>query len=91
MFGAWGDSVPSGLLQLRALDWDVDGPYKDHALIVVYHADKVNNNPNSFINVGFVGWVGSISGTHIFRLEAICSAVLTICLLRHVLEPNGNF
>jgi hypothetical protein len=62
MFGAWGDSVPSGLLQLRALDWDVDGPYKDHALIVVYHADKVNNNPNSFINVGFVGWVGSISG-----------------------------
>jgi isopenicillin-N N-acyltransferase-like protein len=62
MFGAWGASVPSGLLQLRALDWDVEGPYKDHALIVVYHADNVNNYPNSFINVGFVGWVGSISG-----------------------------
>jgi len=30
MFGAWGSAVPadSGVLQLRALDWDTSGPFK---------------------------------------------------------------
>ena len=31
MYGAWGDAVAntnSNLWQLRALDWDVDGPFK---------------------------------------------------------------
>jgi hypothetical protein len=31
MYGAWGDAVAntdSQLMQLRALDWDVDGPFK---------------------------------------------------------------
>jgi hypothetical protein len=31
MYGAWSDAVAntnSKLMQLRALDWDVDGPFK---------------------------------------------------------------
>ena len=31
MYGAWGDAVAntnSKLMQLRALDWDVNGPFK---------------------------------------------------------------
>ena len=78
MFGAWGAAVPSGLLQLRALDWDIAGPYKDHALIVVYHADNVNNNPNTFLNIGFVGWIGSITGASNFNLFSETNVVLII-------------
>lgn len=38
MFGAWGTATPNGdTLQLRALDWDFDGPYRNFPLIVVYH------------------------------------------------------
>eukprot|EP01120_Amphizonella_sp_Union-15-10_P000168 TRINITY_DN10204_c0_g1_i1.p1 TRINITY_DN10204_c0_g1~~TRINITY_DN10204_c0_g1_i1.p1 ORF type:complete len:444 (+),score=73.68 TRINITY_DN10204_c0_g1_i1:42-1334(+) len=64
MYGAWGNSIPTknGLLQLRALDWDTDGPYKDHPLITVYHAGPNDLNQNTFLNVGFSGWIGSITG-----------------------------
>jgi len=64
MFGAWGAATAStgSTLQLRALDWDVDGPYKDFPLIVVYHPIANSNNGHPFINVGFVGWVGCLSG-----------------------------
>jgi isopenicillin-N N-acyltransferase-like protein len=34
MYGAWGNAVNqtnSQLMQLRALDWDVDGPFKVRA------------------------------------------------------------
>ena len=36
MFGAWGDAVNqtnSKLMQLRALDWDVDGPFRVSACV----------------------------------------------------------
>ena len=40
MFGAKDSatqqSMGGSLLQLRALDWDVEGPFKNHATIVVY-------------------------------------------------------
>lgn len=62
MFGAWGSATAStgNTYQLRALDWDTEGPYKDFPLVVVYHPMK--NNGHSFINVGFVGWIGCLSG-----------------------------
>ncbi len=39
MFGAWGNATASRngeLLQLRALDWDTDGPFKNVQMLVVY-------------------------------------------------------
>ena len=54
MFGAWGNATISkngDLLQLRALDWDTDGPFKDYPAIVVYHP----SDGNAFANVGFTG------------------------------------
>jgi len=69
MYGAWGDAVAnttSQLMQLRALDWDVTGPFKDFPQVTVYHPDP--NDPSykkpaqAFANVGFTGWIGSITG-----------------------------
>lgn len=63
MFGAWGKamaSTGSGLLQLRALDWDVDGPFKNFPQITVYHTDP--SEGNTFANIGWTGWIGSITG-----------------------------
>jgi hypothetical protein len=38
MFGAWGKATSAGqTVQLRALDWDFDGPYRNYALVIVYH------------------------------------------------------
>lgn len=61
MFGAWGSATASTghTLQLRALDWDTDGPFKDHPAVVVYHP---SDNGHQFANVGFVGWIGALSG-----------------------------
>ena len=49
------DSIP---LQLRALDWDTNGPLQEAPTVVVYHPD----DGNAFANVGWAGWVASISG-----------------------------
>eukprot|EP01102_Stenamoeba_stenopodia_P020893 TRINITY_DN8296_c0_g1_i1.p1 TRINITY_DN8296_c0_g1~~TRINITY_DN8296_c0_g1_i1.p1 ORF type:complete len:480 (-),score=84.84 TRINITY_DN8296_c0_g1_i1:72-1430(-) len=69
MFGAWGNAVANAgtrLLQLRALDWDVDGPFKDYPQVTVYHPDPVDPTyavpAQPFANVGFTGWIGSITG-----------------------------
>ena len=38
MIGAWGPaSAGGGLLQLRALDWDTDGPFQAFPLLIVRH------------------------------------------------------
>jgi len=60
MFGAWGAAIPVGnsLLQMRALDWDTTGPFKDYPLMTVYHpADG-----QAFVMVGYVGFIGALSG-----------------------------
>jgi len=66
MFGAWGAAVKNAgtdLLQLRALDWDVDGPFKNFPQVTIYHPDPSNpSNSQTFANVGFTGWIGSITG-----------------------------
>jgi len=63
MFGVWGDALPTGqsLLQLRALDWDIDGPFKNYAAVIVYHPSG-NSSGHAFANVGFIGWIGALSG-----------------------------
>lgn len=62
MFGAWGNATRSRngqLLQLRSLDWDVHGPFVDYPAVIVYHPSKLGH---AFANVGFLGWIGSITG-----------------------------
>ncbi|KAK7112970.1 protein dcd1B-like [Littorina saxatilis] len=63
MIGAWGSSLktPNSLLQLRALDWAVDGPFKDFPQVTVYHPTN-SSNGHAFANFGWTGWIGSITG-----------------------------
>jgi len=60
MFGAWGKSIPSSmsLLQLRGLDWDMDGPFRNYPQVTIYHPD----DGHPFANVGYAGFIGSFSG-----------------------------
>ena len=63
MFGAKDSATQSRggkLLQLRALDWDVDGPFRNFATIVVYHPNP--GNGNAWANLGFTGWMAAITG-----------------------------
>jgi len=64
MFGANGKatlrSLDGDLLQLRALDWDTKGPFKDFPMLSVYHPN--DGDGHAFANIAFTGFVGSISG-----------------------------
>jgi len=75
MFGAWGAAVKdagTNLLQLRALDWDVDGPFKNYPQVTFYHSNPSTlAGSQPFANVGFTGWIGSITGMSA-QQTAIC-------------------
>lgn len=62
MAGVWGDATVNTkngtLLQLRALDWDEKAPISAYPTLVVYHP----NEGNTFVNVGYPAFVGSITG-----------------------------
>jgi len=60
MFGAWGDALDPSLklLQLRALDWNMDGPFRDYSQITVYHPTQGND----FANIGMPGFIGGLTG-----------------------------
>ena len=76
MFGADKTATATGgLLQLRALDWSINGiatsqsfynyyamlgPFKNYPQITVYHPNE--GNGHDFVNVGWTGWIGSITG-----------------------------
>eukprot|EP00824_Muranothrix_gubernata_P024911 TRINITY_DN761_c0_g1_i1.p1 TRINITY_DN761_c0_g1~~TRINITY_DN761_c0_g1_i1.p1 ORF type:complete len:444 (+),score=95.47 TRINITY_DN761_c0_g1_i1:37-1332(+) len=61
MVGAWGTATPDGkAIHMRALDWDTEGPFKDYPAVIVYHPHA--DHGHAFANVGFVGWVGSLTG-----------------------------
>ncbi|KAK6166612.1 hypothetical protein SNE40_023263 [Patella caerulea] len=69
MLGAWGQSLEAAnsLLQLRALDWAVDGPFKDFPQVTVYH--PVNSTYGiPFANFGWTAWIGSITGMNSQRM-----------------------
>jgi hypothetical protein len=65
MFGAWGTALPggSGLLTMRALDWNMEGPFRSFPQLTVYHPAP-NSTENAFVNLGWTGWVGSITGVN---------------------------
>jgi hypothetical protein len=60
MLGAWGKALHMNgtVLQLRALDWDMDGPFRDLPQITVYHPTE----GHAFANVGMTGFVGGLTG-----------------------------
>ena len=61
MIGAWGDSTLDGkTLQLRALDWDTEGPFRDYPSVTVYHPTTPGAHP--FTNVGLLGFIGTFTG-----------------------------
>jgi len=63
MIGSWGSALktPNSLLQMRALDWSVDGPFKDFPQVTVYHPTD-SSLGHAFANFGWTGWIGSITG-----------------------------
>ncbi|CAK8694659.1 unnamed protein product [Clavelina lepadiformis] len=74
MFGAWGSMLPyDGVLQLRSLDWNMDGPFKNYPQITVYHPTSDQTDANgmkaqAFVNVGWTAWIGSITGVSSAKL-----------------------
>jgi len=67
MFGAWGNALSDkdGLLVMRALDWNMDGPFRLYPQLTVYHAQPNSTNETAaFVNVGWTGWIGSITGVN---------------------------
>ena len=63
MYGAWGKATADGsTLQMRALDWDTTGPFQDFPQVTVYHAGEGAGEGFTFANVGWTGWIGSITG-----------------------------
>jgi len=59
-FGAWGSAVKKlgHSYQLRALDFDTDGPFKDFPQITVYHPSA----GHPYAQVSFPGNVGALTG-----------------------------
>ena len=67
LFGAWGAATLNNhTLQLRALDWDMDGPFRDHPIMTVYHANSPSEN--SFVSVAFTGFIGALTGASSQRM-----------------------
>jgi len=53
-FGAWGSATKGGkTYQLRALDFDTTGPFKDYPQVTIYH-------PSEGHSWGQVGWPASV-------------------------------
>ena len=47
------------LRRAGALDWDTDSPFTDYPAVVVYHPKNLGH---PFANVGFLGWIGGLTG-----------------------------
>jgi len=68
MFGAWGQAIKNTdgtLVQLRALDWNVDGPFQKYPVVTVYHPDSQTGaqpGGHAFANVAWAGFIGSLTG-----------------------------
>jgi len=63
MVGAWGEATNNitkngPLYQLRALDWDTDGPFQKYPLFLVYHPDQ----GHTFGILTWAGFLGTVTG-----------------------------
>lgn len=61
MAGAWNEATSDdfSLVQLRALDWDTDGPFQQYPVVLVYHPSEEGH---SFSVLSWTGLVGAITG-----------------------------
>ena len=72
MAGAWGQATPNGnLVQLRALDWGINVPFRKKPLLTVYHPNSDNGKP--FVSWTWPGFLGSITafGTNLGMSEKV--------------------
>ena len=61
--GSWGSASEGGkTFQVRALDYDTDGPFKDFPLVSVYHPEGGDGDGHAFATVGFPASVGALTG-----------------------------
>ena len=61
MLGAWGPASASGrLAQLRALDWDTDGPFQEFPVLAVFHPNA--GEGFAYATLGWSGMLGAITG-----------------------------
>jgi hypothetical protein len=61
MMGAWGTATAgtsSKLVQLRALDWDTDGPFQQFPVLVTWHPTVGATHTT----LGWAGMIGAITG-----------------------------
>ena len=62
LYGAYGDATLGGkTLQLRALDWDTGAGLQNHPTVTIYHPN-VTRMGVPFANVGWAGWIGTLTG-----------------------------
>ncbi|CAF0748336.1 unnamed protein product [Didymodactylos carnosus] len=65
LYGLWGNATLGGkTLQLRALDWDINGGLQDYPVVTIYHplSEKLGH---AFANVA---WAGTLTGMSSTRL-----------------------
>jgi len=63
IIGAWGKSVRGSdgmLYQVRALDWNTNGPFQQAPVVIVYH--PLENNGHDFSILTWTGFVGALTG-----------------------------
>eukprot|EP00357_Protocruzia_adherens_P017640 CAMPEP_0115003888 /NCGR_PEP_ID=MMETSP0216-20121206/18886_1 /TAXON_ID=223996 /ORGANISM="Protocruzia adherens, Strain Boccale" /LENGTH=438 /DNA_ID=CAMNT_0002369793 /DNA_START=35 /DNA_END=1351 /DNA_ORIENTATION=- len=63
MIGAWGTATAKstgGMVQLRALDWDITGPFAKYATVLIYHPSE--GHGNTYAVWTWAGLVGALSG-----------------------------
>lgn len=66
LYGAWGEAtLGSKMLAMRALDWDTSNPAVNLPAVTVYHPTE----GHAFANVGFIGWIGALTGQSSARLS----------------------
>lgn len=68
MSGKATASTGSPMLQLRALDWDTDAGLQNYPVIYVYHPGAATSLGVPFINVGWAGWIGTLTGLNSKRI-----------------------
>ena len=67
MYGAWGSATRHSpglggeLLQMRALDYNVEGFLTDNHALTIYHKSNTSGFDHTVSDVGFVGMVSMVS------------------------------
>lgn len=61
MLGAYGNATYDGnVYQLRALDWDMEGPFQKYTQVSIYHPPK--GDGHAWAQVTYPGFLGAVTG-----------------------------